>query len=144
MFVSIKADWILVWFRADIRRSHRCGFLCLQGALSAAASDGSGVQKQQTWTGGADRDAGKITDGGRRGLSLRHSVNLSLLPSNQKLLCEDRFVGGVPLEVEVLEKQLLSQMLEAIRVTPSLHEDLQVEVMKVRLLYHLISFLVYF
>ncbi|KAM3605772.1 uncharacterized protein V6R79_004414 [Siganus canaliculatus] len=51
----------------------------------------------------------------------------------QKLLCEDRFVGGVSLEVEVLEKQLLSQMLEAIRVTPALHEDLQVEVMKVLL-----------
>lgn len=58
---------------------------------------------------------------------------LSPLPfSCQKLLCEDRFVGGVGVEVEVLEKQLLSQMLEAIRVTPSLHEDLQVEVMKVR------------
>lgn len=35
-------------------------------------------------------------------------------------------------ETELLDKQLLSQMLEAIRVTPSLHEDLQVEVMKVR------------
>lgn len=50
----------------------------------------------------------------------------------QKLLCEDRLVGGACVEVEPLEKQLLSQMLEAIRVTPSLHEDLQVEVMKVR------------
>ncbi|XP_041866280.1 brefeldin A-inhibited guanine nucleotide-exchange protein 3 isoform X2 [Melanotaenia boesemani] len=49
----------------------------------------------------------------------------------QKLLCDDRLVGGVA--VEVLEKQLLYQMLEAIRVTPSLHEDLQVEVMKVLL-----------
>lgn len=48
---------------------------------------------------------------------------------NQKLLCEDRFMGQ---ETELLDKQLLSQMLEAIRVTPSLHEDLQVEVMKVR------------
>ncbi|TMS04181.1 Brefeldin A-inhibited guanine nucleotide-exchange protein 3 [Larimichthys crocea] len=47
------------------------------------------------------------------------------LTGMQKLLCEDRFVGGVTMEVEVLEKQLLSQMLEAIRVTPSLHEDLQ-------------------
>ncbi|XP_041645765.1 brefeldin A-inhibited guanine nucleotide-exchange protein 3 isoform X2 [Cheilinus undulatus] len=55
------------------------------------------------------------------------------LTGMQKLLCEDRFVGGISLEVEVLEKQLLSQMLEAIRVTPSLHEDLQVEVMKVLL-----------
>uniref|UniRef100_UPI0037E7E0FC brefeldin A-inhibited guanine nucleotide-exchange protein 3 n=1 Tax=Semicossyphus pulcher TaxID=241346 RepID=UPI0037E7E0FC len=55
------------------------------------------------------------------------------LTGMQKLLCEDRFVGGVGREVEVLEKQLLSQMLEAIRVTPSLHEDLQVEVMKVLL-----------
>ncbi|XP_053189544.1 LOW QUALITY PROTEIN: brefeldin A-inhibited guanine nucleotide-exchange protein 3 [Scomber japonicus] len=55
------------------------------------------------------------------------------LSGMQKLLCEDRFVGGVGMEVEVLEKQLLSQMLEAIRVTPYLHEDLQVEVMKVLL-----------
>lgn len=36
------------------------------------------------------------------------------------------------METEVMEKQLLSQMLEAVRITPSLHEDLQVEVMKVR------------
>uniref|UniRef100_A0A8C2XDR4 ARFGEF family member 3 n=1 Tax=Cyclopterus lumpus TaxID=8103 RepID=A0A8C2XDR4_CYCLU len=55
------------------------------------------------------------------------------LTGMQKLLCEDRLVGGVGVELEVLEKQLLSQMLEAIRVTPSLHEDLQVEVMKVLL-----------
>ncbi|XP_029962135.1 brefeldin A-inhibited guanine nucleotide-exchange protein 3 [Salarias fasciatus] len=55
------------------------------------------------------------------------------LTGMQKLLCEERFVGGASVEVEVLEKQLLSQMLEAIRVTPSLHEDLQVEVMKVLL-----------
>uniref|UniRef100_A0AAQ5ZMN0 SEC7 domain-containing protein n=1 Tax=Amphiprion ocellaris TaxID=80972 RepID=A0AAQ5ZMN0_AMPOC len=55
------------------------------------------------------------------------------LTGMQKLLCEDRFVGAVGVEVEVLEKQLLSQMLEAIRITPSLHEDLQVEVMKVLL-----------
>lgn len=41
-------------------------------------------------------------------------------------------MGGVSAEVEVLEKQLLGQMLEAVRITPSLHEDLQVEVMKVR------------
>ncbi|XP_056292080.1 brefeldin A-inhibited guanine nucleotide-exchange protein 3 [Pseudoliparis swirei] len=55
------------------------------------------------------------------------------LTGMQKLLCEDRLVGGVGVESEALEKQLLSQMLEAIRVTPSLHEDLQVEVMKVLL-----------
>ncbi|XP_076025541.1 brefeldin A-inhibited guanine nucleotide-exchange protein 3 [Genypterus blacodes] len=55
------------------------------------------------------------------------------LTGMQKLLCEDRFVGGVSVEVEVLQKQLLGQMLEAVRVTPSLHEDLQVEVMKVLL-----------
>lgn len=42
------------------------------------------------------------------------------------------------MEAEVLEKQLLSQMLEAVRVTPSLHEDLQVEVMKVRAMYNFI------
>ncbi|XP_056902615.1 brefeldin A-inhibited guanine nucleotide-exchange protein 3 isoform X1 [Takifugu flavidus] len=52
------------------------------------------------------------------------------LTGMQKLLCEDRFMGQ---ETELLDKQLLSQMLEAIRVTPSLHEDLQVEVMKVLL-----------
>lgn len=58
----------------------------------------------------------------------------SVFLSNQKVLCDDRFMGGVAVETEVLEKQMLSQMLEAIRVTPSLHEDLQVEVMKVNLL----------
>ncbi|XP_017289156.1 brefeldin A-inhibited guanine nucleotide-exchange protein 3 isoform X2 [Kryptolebias marmoratus] len=57
----------------------------------------------------------------------------SALAGMQKLLCDDRLVGGVGTDVEVLEKQLLSQMLEALRVTPSLHEDLQVEVMKVML-----------
>uniref|UniRef100_A0A3P9MCI2 ARFGEF family member 3 n=1 Tax=Oryzias latipes TaxID=8090 RepID=A0A3P9MCI2_ORYLA len=55
------------------------------------------------------------------------------LAGMQKVLCDDRFMGGVAVETEVLEKQMLSQMLEAIRVTPSLHEDLQVEVMKVLL-----------
>ncbi|XP_058507193.1 brefeldin A-inhibited guanine nucleotide-exchange protein 3 isoform X2 [Solea solea] len=55
------------------------------------------------------------------------------LSGMQKLLCEDRFVGGACVEVEVVEKQLLSQMLEALRVTPCLQEDLQVEVMKVLL-----------
>jgi hypothetical protein len=37
----------------------------------------------------------------------------------------------VAVEAEALESQLLSQMLDAVRVTPMLHEDLQVEVMKV-------------
>uniref|UniRef100_A0A8C6UWP4 ARFGEF family member 3 n=1 Tax=Neogobius melanostomus TaxID=47308 RepID=A0A8C6UWP4_9GOBI len=55
------------------------------------------------------------------------------LAGMQKLLCDDRLVAGLGLEVEMLEKQLLSQMLDAVRVTPSLHEDLQVEVMKVLL-----------
>lgn len=41
-------------------------------------------------------------------------------------------MGGALVEADVMEKQLLSQMLEAVRITPSLHEDLQVEVMKVR------------
>uniref|UniRef100_A0A8D3CJQ9 SEC7 domain-containing protein n=1 Tax=Scophthalmus maximus TaxID=52904 RepID=A0A8D3CJQ9_SCOMX len=53
------------------------------------------------------------------------------LAGMQKLLCEERFVGGVGEEAELREKQLVSQMLEAVRVTPALHEDLQVEVMKV-------------
>ncbi|XP_067092616.1 brefeldin A-inhibited guanine nucleotide-exchange protein 3 [Osmerus mordax] len=52
------------------------------------------------------------------------------LSGMQKILCDDRFVG---VGVEVRECQMLSQMLEAVRVTPSLHEDLQVEVMKVLL-----------
>lgn len=47
----------------------------------------------------------------------------------QKILCDDRFVAVV--EPDVPEKHLLSQMLDAISVTPMLHEDLQVEVMKV-------------
>ncbi|XP_029107058.1 brefeldin A-inhibited guanine nucleotide-exchange protein 3 isoform X4 [Scleropages formosus] len=52
------------------------------------------------------------------------------LSGMQKLLCEDRFVA---VGSEAPEKQLLSQVLDAVRVTPSLHEDLQVEVMKVLL-----------
>uniref|UniRef100_A0A674CMN6 ARFGEF family member 3 n=1 Tax=Salmo trutta TaxID=8032 RepID=A0A674CMN6_SALTR len=39
----------------------------------------------------------------------------------------------VSVETEALERQLLSQMLDAVRVTPMLHEDQQVEVMKVLL-----------
>uniref|UniRef100_A0A674CM92 ARFGEF family member 3 n=1 Tax=Salmo trutta TaxID=8032 RepID=A0A674CM92_SALTR len=46
------------------------------------------------------------------------------------MLSEDRFVS---VETEALERQLLSQMLDAVRVTPMLHEDQQVEVMKVLL-----------
>ncbi|XP_048862927.1 brefeldin A-inhibited guanine nucleotide-exchange protein 3 isoform X2 [Brienomyrus brachyistius] len=52
------------------------------------------------------------------------------LAGMQKILCEDRFIAVDP---EAPEKQLLSQILEAVRVTPMLHEDLQVEVMKVLL-----------
>ncbi|CAB1338415.1 unnamed protein product [Coregonus sp. 'balchen'] len=52
------------------------------------------------------------------------------LTGMQKILCEDRFVA---VGTEALESQLLSQMLDAVRVTPMLHEDLQVEVMKVLL-----------
>ncbi|KAI4896327.1 hypothetical protein NFI96_001899 [Prochilodus magdalenae] len=52
------------------------------------------------------------------------------LAGMQKILCEDHFVA---VETEAPEKQLLSQVLEAISVTPTLHEDLQVEVMKVLL-----------
>ncbi|XP_036403088.1 brefeldin A-inhibited guanine nucleotide-exchange protein 3 [Megalops cyprinoides] len=52
------------------------------------------------------------------------------LAGMQKILCEDRFVTE---ETEAPEKQLLSQVLDAVRVTPTLHEDLQVEVMKVLL-----------
>ncbi|XP_077080176.1 brefeldin A-inhibited guanine nucleotide-exchange protein 3 isoform X2 [Siphateles boraxobius] len=52
------------------------------------------------------------------------------LTGMQKILCGDCFAA---VESEAPEKQLLSQILEAIRVTPALHEDLQVEVMKVLL-----------
>ncbi|NWY00233.1 BIG3 protein, partial [Nothoprocta ornata] len=48
----------------------------------------------------------------------------------QKLLSDERFVS---VETDSDEKQLLNQMLNAVKVTPSLHEDLQVEVMKVLL-----------
>lgn len=37
------------------------------------------------------------------------------------------------METDSDEKQLLNQILNAVKVTPSLHEDLQVEVMKVGL-----------
>uniref|UniRef100_A0A8D1NVV8 SEC7 domain-containing protein n=1 Tax=Sus scrofa TaxID=9823 RepID=A0A8D1NVV8_PIG len=46
----------------------------------------------------------------------------------QKLLAEERFVS---METDSDEKQLLNQILNAVKVTPSLHEDLQVEVMKI-------------
>ncbi|XP_063048331.1 brefeldin A-inhibited guanine nucleotide-exchange protein 3 [Engraulis encrasicolus] len=47
-----------------------------------------------------------------------------------QILCEDRFVAA---DTEIPEKQLLNQVLDAVKVTPMLHEDLQVEVMKVLL-----------
>lgn len=50
--------------------------------------------------------------------------------SLQKLLSEERFVS---METDSDEKQLLNQILNAVKVTPSLNEDLQVEVMKVGL-----------
>ncbi|MEJ1275322.1 ARFGEF family member 3 [Cricetulus griseus] len=50
--------------------------------------------------------------------------------SFQKLLSEERFVS---METDSDEKQLLNQILNAVKVTPSLNEDLQVEVMKVLL-----------
>lgn len=37
------------------------------------------------------------------------------------------------METDSDDKQLLNQILNAVKVTPSLNEDLQVEVMKVRL-----------
>ncbi|CAH2250520.1 brefeldin A-inhibited guanine nucleotide-exchange 3 isoform X5 [Pelobates cultripes] len=52
------------------------------------------------------------------------------LAGMQKLLSDDRFVS---VETDTDEKQLLNQMLNSVKVTPSLHEDLQVEVMKVLL-----------
>nr|XP_015217903.1 PREDICTED: brefeldin A-inhibited guanine nucleotide-exchange protein 3 [Lepisosteus oculatus] len=54
----------------------------------------------------------------------------SALAGMQKILSEERFVS---METEAAEKQLLAQTLDAVRVTPFLHEDLQVEVMKVLL-----------
>ncbi|XP_057703526.1 brefeldin A-inhibited guanine nucleotide-exchange protein 3 isoform X1 [Corythoichthys intestinalis] len=65
------------------------------------------------------------------------SKNLKLgqtaLIGMQKLLCEDRLLGGAGEEAEPTERRLLSQILAALRTTPELHEDLQVEVMKVLL-----------
>uniref|UniRef100_A0A5F9DMM7 ARFGEF family member 3 n=1 Tax=Oryctolagus cuniculus TaxID=9986 RepID=A0A5F9DMM7_RABIT len=52
------------------------------------------------------------------------------LAGMQKLLAEERFVS---METDSDEKQLLNQILNAVKVTPSLNEDLQVEVMKVLL-----------
>lgn len=52
------------------------------------------------------------------------------LAGMQKLLSEERFVS---VETDSDEKQLLNQILNAVKVTPSLNEDLQVEVMKVLL-----------
>ncbi|XP_078471542.1 LOW QUALITY PROTEIN: brefeldin A-inhibited guanine nucleotide-exchange protein 3 [Lampetra planeri] len=49
----------------------------------------------------------------------------------QRLLAEERFVSRLPEEKE--EHRLLSQVLETVHSTPALHEDLQVEVMKVLL-----------
>lgn len=56
-------------------------------------------------------------------------LNMSIaIFSLQKLLSDERFVS---VETDSDEKQLLNQMLNAVKVTPSLNEDLQVEVMKV-------------
>ncbi|KAM8946900.1 brefeldin A-inhibited guanine nucleotide-exchange protein 3 isoform 6-T6 [Pelodytes ibericus] len=52
------------------------------------------------------------------------------LAGMQKLLADDRFVS---VETDNDERQLLNQMLNSVKVTPLLHEDLQVEVMKVLL-----------
>ncbi|XP_043367007.1 brefeldin A-inhibited guanine nucleotide-exchange protein 3 isoform X9 [Dermochelys coriacea] len=52
------------------------------------------------------------------------------LAGMQKLLSDERFVS---VETGSDEKHLLNQMLNAVKVTPSLNEDLQVEVMKVLL-----------
>ncbi|NXX90632.1 BIG3 protein, partial [Centropus bengalensis] len=52
------------------------------------------------------------------------------LAGMQKLLSDERFVS---VETDSDEKHLLNQMLNAVKVTPSLNEDLQVEVMKVLL-----------
>ncbi|KAK1170570.1 brefeldin A-inhibited guanine nucleotide-exchange protein 3-like isoform X1 [Acipenser oxyrinchus oxyrinchus] len=52
------------------------------------------------------------------------------LTGMQKLLSEERFIS---METDAAEKQLLNQMLDAVKITPSLHEDLQVEVMKILL-----------
>nr|XP_004651224.2 brefeldin A-inhibited guanine nucleotide-exchange protein 3 [Jaculus jaculus] len=52
------------------------------------------------------------------------------LAGMQRLLSEERFVS---METDSDERQLLNQILNAVKVTPSLNEDLQVEVMKVLL-----------
>ncbi|XP_069792213.1 brefeldin A-inhibited guanine nucleotide-exchange protein 3 [Narcine bancroftii] len=52
------------------------------------------------------------------------------LAGMQKLLMDERLAAA---EKELEERQLLNQMLDSMKVTPSLNEDLQVEVMKVLL-----------
>ncbi|XP_077469905.1 brefeldin A-inhibited guanine nucleotide-exchange protein 3 [Stigmatopora argus] len=65
------------------------------------------------------------------------SKNLKLaqtaLSGMQTLLCEDGLAGGAGEEAEPAERRPLSQVLAALRAAPELHEDLQVEVMKVLL-----------
>ncbi|XP_077586255.1 brefeldin A-inhibited guanine nucleotide-exchange protein 3 [Stigmatopora nigra] len=65
------------------------------------------------------------------------SKNLTLaqmaLSGMQTLLCEDGLAGGAGEEAEPAERRPLSQVLAALRAAPELHEDLQVEVMKVLL-----------
>ncbi|XP_037127946.1 brefeldin A-inhibited guanine nucleotide-exchange protein 3 isoform X4 [Syngnathus acus] len=65
--------------------------------------------------------------------SKNDKLGQTALSGMQKLLCEDRFVDGNDVKAEPVKNQLVSQMLAAVRVTPELHEDLQVEVMKVLL-----------
>ncbi|XP_028845073.1 brefeldin A-inhibited guanine nucleotide-exchange protein 3 isoform X2 [Denticeps clupeoides] len=50
--------------------------------------------------------------------------------TGMQILCDDRFLS---VETEAPQNQLLNQILHAVKVTPALHEDLQVEVMKVLL-----------
>uniref|UniRef100_UPI00398E517F brefeldin A-inhibited guanine nucleotide-exchange protein 3 n=1 Tax=Pristiophorus japonicus TaxID=55135 RepID=UPI00398E517F len=52
------------------------------------------------------------------------------LAGMQKLLADERLMSA---EKELEERQLLDQMLDAMKITPFLNEDLQVEVMKVLL-----------
>ncbi|XP_060687228.1 brefeldin A-inhibited guanine nucleotide-exchange protein 3 [Hemiscyllium ocellatum] len=52
------------------------------------------------------------------------------LAGMQKLLADERLVSA---EKELEDRQLLNQMLDSMKVTPFLNEDLQVEVMKVLL-----------